>query len=56
MPRAVIRAGVDGVTEDDFYRLQNTGHQDYSVRSAASDGAVHDRQHLDQIREILASG
>ena len=54
--RASIRDALGGIGEDEFYELQDAGHQTYSLRSAALDVALHDRQHLAQIREILASG
>ena len=53
--RASIRDALDGIGEDEFYELQDGGFQTYSLRSAALDIALHDRQHLEQIREILAS-
>ena len=44
---------VKGVDEETFYRLKDTGHQEYSVKSVLADAARHHREHLKQIRAIL---
>jgi uncharacterized damage-inducible protein DinB len=48
-----MREAVDGVDEETFYRLQDTGHQEYSVRSVLADNARHNREHVEQIQTIL---
>ena len=41
-------------TEDNFYRLQRFGHDEYSVISVLENAANHDREHAEQIRRTLA--
>lgn len=54
--RRCLRQALDGVDEETFYRMSNPGHQEYSVRSAVADTVLHDRQHLEQVRQILQTG
>jgi uncharacterized damage-inducible protein DinB len=50
--RAVID-GVGHVKEEDFYRLQTIGHEEYSVLSILENVASHDREHAEQIRKTI---
>ena len=45
---------IDHVKEEDFYRLQTIGHEEYSVLSILENVASHDREHAEQIRKTLA--
>lgn len=54
--RASLLAAVKDVPEEDFYRLEKLGHEEYSVISLLENTAAHDREHAGQIRSILASG
>jgi uncharacterized damage-inducible protein DinB len=45
---------VEEVKEDDFFRLQTIGHEEYSVLSILENNAAHDREHAEQIRKTLA--
>lgn len=51
--RKVLLDGVSHVKEDDFYRLQTVGHDEYSVLSILENDAAHDREHAEQIRKTL---
>lgn len=53
--RGAFLKAVDDVKEDDFYRLQTVGHDEYSVLSILENNASHDREHAEQIRKTLAS-
>lgn len=53
--RATLLRALDGVDEESFYRLQTIGHEEYSVVSLLENTAMHDREHADQVREILAA-
>jgi hypothetical protein len=52
--RNALLAAVKDVTEDDFYRLEKLGHEEYSVFSVLENSAMHDHEHAGQIRSILA--
>lgn len=43
------------VSEDDFYRLQTIGHEEYSVLSILENNAAHDDEHAEQIRKTIGS-
>ena len=52
--RAAHLASVDGIQEDDFYRLASpSGGQDWSVMSFLEGTADHDREHHAQIEALL---
>ena len=52
--RAAHLASVDGIEEDDFYRLASpSGGQDWSVMSFLEGTADHDREHHAQIEALL---
>lgn len=53
--RAALLASVKDVPEDDFYRLEKLGHEEYSVISLLENTAAHDREHAGQIRSIIQS-
>ena len=53
--RKVLLDGVGHVKEEDFYRLQTIGHDEYSVLSILENDAAHDREHAEQIRKTLAT-
>ncbi|MCH8815011.1 MAG: DinB family protein [Chloroflexi bacterium] len=44
-----------GATEDNFYEIQRLGHEEYSILSVLENVANHDREHAEQIGEIVAS-
>lgn len=52
--RNAVLDGIDHVNEEDFYRLQTIGHEEYSVLSILENVASHDREHAEQIRKTLA--
>lgn len=45
---------VQGVDEEPFYRLRNTGHGEHSVVSTLRDATLHKKEHVQQIRSTLA--
>lgn len=51
--RNAVLDGVEHVKEEDFYRLQTIGHEEYSVLSILENVAAHDREHAEQIRKTL---
>lgn len=51
--RNAVLEGVDHVKEEDFYRLQSIGHEEYSVLSILENVAAHDREHAEQIRKTI---
>ncbi len=53
--RNAVLSAVDGVDEDTLYRLARVGHEEYSVLSGLENVALHDREHRDQIDDLLAS-
>jgi len=53
--RQAVLDGTDHVKEDDFYRLQTIGHEEYSVLSILENVASHDREHAEQIRRTIES-
>lgn len=52
--RNAFLSAVAAVKEDDFFRLQTIGHEEYSVLSILENNAAHDREHAEQIRKTLA--
>ncbi|MEX0684219.1 MAG: DinB family protein [Dehalococcoidia bacterium] len=52
--RKAVLAGVGHVKEDDFYRLQSIGHEEYSVLSILENVAAHDREHAEQIHKTIS--
>ena len=52
--RKAVLDGVDHVKEEDFYRLQTIGHEEYSVLSILENVASHDREHADQIQKTIS--
>lgn len=53
--RKAVLDGIDRVKEEDFYRLQTIGHEEYSVLSILENVASHDREHAEQIQKTRAS-
>jgi DinB superfamily len=53
--RSALLDGISRVKEEDFYRLQMIGHEEYSVLSVLENVANHDREHAEQIRRTIAS-
>jgi uncharacterized damage-inducible protein DinB len=51
--REVFLTAVNKVQEDDFYRLQTIGREEYSVLSILENNAAHDLEHAEQIRKTL---
>ena len=51
--RIAVLDGIDHVKEEDFYRLQTIGHEEYSVLSILENVASHDREHAAQIRKTI---
>jgi hypothetical protein len=54
--RTALIDGVSRVKEEDFYRLQTIGHEEYSVLSILENVANHDREHAEQIRKTIGEG
>lgn len=52
--RKAVLDGVAHVKEEDFYRLQKVGHEEYSVLSILENVAAHDREHAEQIKKTIA--
>ncbi len=52
--RAALLNAIEGVTEDDFYRLGTVGREEYSVVSVLENVEQHDIEHLGQIASIHA--
>jgi uncharacterized damage-inducible protein DinB len=53
--RAAFLTAVEDVKEEDFFRLQTIGHEEYSVLSILENNAAHDREHAEQIRRTVQS-
>jgi hypothetical protein len=53
--RKAVLDGVAHVKEEDFYRLQTIGHDEYSVLSILENDAAHDREHAEQIRKTVSA-
>ena len=51
--RTALLAAVEGVDEESFYRLGAVGHEEYSILSVLENTANHDREHAQQVREIV---
>jgi len=51
--RIAVLDGAGHVKEEDFYRLQTIGHEEYSVLSILENVASHDREHAEQIRKTI---
>ncbi len=52
--RDAVLGGIHHVKEEDFYRLQSIGHEEYSVLSILENVAAHDREHAEQIHKTLS--
>jgi hypothetical protein len=52
--RMAVLDGIGHVKEEDFYRLQTIGHDEYSVLSILENDAAHDREHAEQILKTVA--
>lgn len=52
--RIAVLDGIGHVMEEDFYRLQSIGHEEYSVLSILENVASHDREHAEQIRKTIS--
>lgn len=52
--RKAVLDGVGHVKEEDFYRLQTVGHEEYSVLSILENVAAHDREHAEQIQKTVS--
>jgi hypothetical protein len=52
--RALLNT-VNGVTEDDFYRIETLGREEYSVLSILENAAHHDEEHTRQIAATIAA-
>ena len=52
--RTALLEAIDGVLEEDFYRLGPPGREEYSVMSVLENVEQHDVEHLGQIRRIQA--
>jgi uncharacterized damage-inducible protein DinB len=53
--RAALLGALEGVTEDEFYRLGTVGREEYSVVSVLENVDQHDVEHLGQIRAIAGA-
>jgi uncharacterized damage-inducible protein DinB len=53
--RVAVLEGVGHVKEEDFYRLQTIGHEEYSVLSILENVASHDREHAEQISKTIGN-
>ena len=53
--RTALLAAVKDTAEEDFYRLEKLGHEEYSILSLLENTAMHDREHSAQIKAIHAS-
>jgi len=51
--RSALLDGIRRVKEEDFYRLQTIGHEEYSVLSILENVANHDREHAEQIEKTI---
>ncbi|SRR5438128_1284972 len=54
--RTALLEGISRVKEEDFYRLQTIGHEEYSVLSILENVANHDREHAEQIQKTIGEG
>jgi hypothetical protein len=52
--RQALVEAVDGVSEDDFYRLATSGREEYSVVSVLENVEQHDIEHAAQLQNIHA--
>ena len=53
--RIAVLDGIGHVKEEDFYRLQTIGHEEYSVLSILENVASHDREHAEQILKTIGA-
>jgi hypothetical protein len=53
--RTNLLAAVKDTPEEDFYRLEKIGHDEYSIISILENAAMHDHEHSAQIRAILST-
>jgi len=51
--RGALRAALEGVGEEAFYKIGRIGHEEYSVLSILENVANHDREHAAQIQAII---
>jgi uncharacterized damage-inducible protein DinB len=53
--RRALETALASATEENFYRLQRLGHEEYSIASVLENVANHDREHAEQIRRTLTA-
>ena len=53
--REALDSALASATEENFYRLQRLGHEEYSIASVLENLANHDREHAEQIRRTLTA-
>lgn len=53
--RTALLTSLEGATEDNFYKVQVMGHEEYSILSVLENVANHDREHAEQIKKTIAS-
>jgi uncharacterized damage-inducible protein DinB len=53
--KALDELEMDPAASEKFYELRQVGHEEYSVLSVLENVANHDREHAEQIRNILAT-
>jgi len=53
--REALENALASASEENFYRLQRFGHDEYSVASVLENVANHDREHAEQIRRTLTA-
>ena len=53
--RAALLEAIDGVGEQDFYRLGTVGREEHSVVSVLENVEQHDLEHLGQIKSIQSA-
>lgn len=51
--RTAVLEAIEHVREEDFYRLQAIGHEEYSVLSILENVASQDGEHAEQIRRTI---
>src|SRR5437763_16254964 len=53
--RANVLAMIDEIDDETLYRLVRIGHEEYSPLSVLENIALHDREHREQIVDLLSS-
>jgi len=53
--REGLLKAVASATEENFYRMQKFGHDEYSVISVLENAANHDREHAEQVRRTISA-